>query len=163
MNDFPDYQFIIAGAPSITLDFYKSTLQGNDHQEVKIIQNNTYELLQHSFAALVTSGTATLETALFNVPQVVCYKGSLISYHIAKRVINVKYISLVNLIVNHEIVKELIQSELNSKNLKTELGKLMDAQTVKPVIDGYLLLKEELGNSGASSKAARKMVKLLNI
>lgn len=163
VNDFPDYQFIIAGAPSITLDFYKSTLQGNDHQEVKIIQNNTYELLQHSFAALVTSGTATLETALFNVPQVVCYKGSLISYHIAKRVINVKYISLVNLIVNHEIVKELIQSELNSKNLKTELGKLMDAQTVKPVIDGYLLLKEELGNSGASSKVARKMVKLLNI
>ena len=161
VNDFFDYQFVIAGAPSITLDFYKSTLQGIDDQQVKIIQNNTYELLQHSSAALVTSGTATLETALFNVPQVVCYKGSPISYQIAKRVINVKYISLVNLIVDHEIVKELIQNEFNHENLKTELGKLLDAQTVQPVLDGYLLLKEELGNSGASKKAARKMIGFL--
>jgi lipid-A-disaccharide synthase len=162
VNDFPNYQFVIAGAPSITLDFYKSTLQGIDDQQVKIIQNNTYELLQHSSAALVTSGTATLETALFNIPQVVCYKGSSISYQIAKRVINVKYISLVNLIVDHEIVKELIQSEFNHENLKTELGKLLDAQMVQPVLDGYLLLKEKLGNSGASKKAARKMVEFLN-
>lgn len=110
----------------------------------------------------MTSGTATLETALFNVPQVVCYKGSSISYQIAKRVINVKYISLVNLIVDHEIVKELIQSEFNHENLKTELGKLLDAQMVQPVLDGYLLLKEKLGNSGASKKAARKMVEFLN-
>ena len=163
VKDFPDFQFVIAGAPSITLDFYKSTLQGVDSQEVKIIQNNTYELLQHSSAALVTSGTATLETALFNVPQVVCYKGSPISYQIAKRVINVKFISLVNLIVDYEIVKELIQSEFNHENLKIELGKLLDAQTVQPVLDGYLLLKEELGNSGASKKAARKMVEFLKV
>ncbi len=161
VEDFPEYQFVIAGAPSITLDFYKSTLQNVDDQQVKIIENNTYELLQHSSAALVTSGTATLETALFNVPQVVCYKGSPISYQIAKRVINVKYISLVNLIVDHEIVRELIQSEFNHENLKVELGKLLDTKTVQPVLDGYLLLKEELGNSGASKKTARKMVDLL--
>lgn len=161
VNDFPEYQFVIAGAPSITLDFYKKTIQNFDDQQVKIIQNKTYELLQHSSAALVTSGTATLETALFNVPQVVCYKGSPISYQIAKRVINVKYISLVNLIVDHEIVKELIQSEFNHDNLKTELGKLLDAQAVQPVLDGYLLLKEKLGHSGASKKAAEKMVSAL--
>lgn len=163
VKDFPDYQFVIAGAPSITLDFYKSTFHSIENQQVKIIQNNTYELLQHSSAALVTSGTATLETALFNVPQVVCYKGSPISYQIAKRVINVKYISLVNLIVDYEIVKELIQSEFNHENLKTELKKLLDAQTVQPVLDGYLLLKEELGNAGASKKAAKKMVELLEM
>ena len=163
VKDFPDYQFVIAGAPSITLDFYKSTFHSIENQQVKIIQNNTYELLQHSSAALVTSGTATLETALFNVPQVVCYKGSPISYQIAKRVINVKYISLVNLIVDYEIVKELIQSEFNHENLKTELKKLLDAQTVQPVLDGYLLLKEKLGNAGASKKAAKKMVELLEM
>jgi len=157
VNDFSDYQFVIAGAPSIPLDFYKTTIQHIDNQEIKIIQNQTYELLQHSKAALVTSGTATLETALFDVPQVVCYNGSPISYQIAKRLINVKYISLVNLIVDHEIVKELIQADFNSTNLKIELAKLLDVQKVQPVLDGYLLLKEKLGNSGASKKAANKM------
>lgn len=162
IDDFPNYQFVIAGAPSISFDFYKKTIQHIDNQEIKIIQNQTYELLQHSVAALVTSGTATLETALFDVPQVVCYNGSPISYQIAKRLINVKYISLVNLIVDHEIVKELIQADFNSTNLKTELAKLLDTQKVQPVLDGYLLLKEKLGNSGASKKAATKMYKELN-
>ncbi len=162
VNEFSDYQFVIAGAPSIPLDFYKETIQHIDNQEIKIIQNQTYELLQHTSAALVTSGTATLETALFDVPQVVCYNGSPISYQIAKRLINVKYISLVNLIVDHEIVKELIQAEFNPTNLKTELSKLLDAQKVQPVLDGYLLLKEKLGNSGASKKAASKMYEELN-
>ena len=163
INDFPDYQFVIAGAPSIALDFYKKILQSTDNQRVKVIQNKTYELLRHSVAALVTSGTATLETALFDVPQVVCYKGSTTSYLIAKRLINVKYISLVNLIMDEEIVKELIQNDFNQKNIKTELEKLLDAKRVKPVLNGYLTLKEKLGNSGASAKAARKMVAFLNI
>ncbi|HFC01284.1 MAG TPA: lipid-A-disaccharide synthase [Phaeodactylibacter sp.] len=163
INDFPDYQFVIAGAPSIALDFYKKILQSTDNQRVKVIQNKTYELLRHSVAALVTSGTATLETALFDVPQVVCYKGSTTSYLIAKRLINVKYISLVNLIMDEEIVKELIQNDFNQKNIKTELEKLLNAKRVKPVLNGYLTLKEKLGNSGASAKAARKMVAFLNI
>ncbi len=157
VNDFPSYQFVIAGAPSMPLSFYNNIIQHIDNQEINIISNKTYDLLQHSVAALVTSGTATLETALFNVPQVVCYNGSPISYQIAKRLINVKYISLVNLIVDHEIVTELIQKDFNSTNLKLELEKLLDAQKVQPVLDGYLLLKEKLGNSGASQKAARKM------
>ena len=157
VNEFPAYQFIIAGAPSIPLSFYKNTIQNIEDQEVSIIQNKTYDLLQHSVAALVTSGTATLETALFNVPQVVCYNGSPISYQIAKQLINVKYISLVNLIVDHEIVTELIQKDFNTTNLKLELEKLLNPKQVQPVLDGYLLLKEKLGNSGASKKAASKM------
>lgn len=157
IKDFPNYQFVIAGAPSITFDFYKNTIQDIDNQKVSIIQNKTYDLLQNSKAALVTSGTATLETALFNVPQIVCYNGSPISYQIAKRLINVKYISLVNLIIDHEIVTELIQKDFNPINLKLELEKLLDPQKVQPVLDGYLLLKEKLGNSGASQKAASKM------
>lgn len=161
VNDFEEYQFVIAGAPSIALDFYKKNIQPTDNQEIKIIQNKTYDLLQHSTAALVTSGTATLETALFDVPQVVCYQGSPISYQIAKRLINVKYISLVNLIVDHEIVKELIQDEFNRENISKELEKILDTQKVQRVHDGYLLLKEKLGNSGASKKAAKKMIALL--
>jgi len=157
VNEFPEHQFVIAGAPSIPIYFYNNLIQNIDNQHIKIIQNETYDLLQHSKAALVTSGTATLETALFNVPQVVCYNGSPISYQIAKRLINVKYISLVNLIVDHEIVTELIQKDFNKTNLTLELGKILDAQKVKPVLDGYLLLKEKLGNSGASQKAASKM------
>ena len=166
VNDFPNYQFVIAGAPSMELDFYKETLdkflQNIDNQRVSIIQMQTYELLQHSVAALVTSGTATLETALFEVPQVVCYKGSYVSYQIAKRVIDVKYISLVNLIMDQEIVKELIQGDFNTQNLKVELEKLLDEKQVQPMLDSYVLLKQKLGNAGASKKAAKKMVKLLN-
>ena len=166
VNDFPNYQFVIAGAPSMELDFYKETLdkflQNLDNQRVSIIQMQTYELLQHSVAALVTSGTATLETALFEVPQVVCYKGSYVSYQIAKRVIDVKYISLVNLIMDQEIVKELIQGDFNTQNLKVELEKLLDEKQVQPMLDSYVLLKQKLGNAGASKKAAKKIVELLN-
>lgn len=166
VNDFPNYQFVIAGAPSMELDFYKETLdkflQNLDNQRVNIIQLQTYELLQHSVAALVTSGTATLETALFEVPQVVCYKGSYVSYQIAKRVIDVKYISLVNLIMDQEIVKELIQGDFNTQNLKVELEKLLDKKQVQPMLDSYVLLKQKLGNAGASKKAAKKIVELLN-
>ena len=111
---FPDYQFVIAGAPSQEYQFYKTFLTT---ENVKFVSNKTYDLLSVSHAALVTSGTATLETALFNIPEVVCYKGSYISYQIAKRIITLKYISLVNLIMDQEVVTELIQGECNKKRI----------------------------------------------
>ena len=120
VDDFPTYQFVIAGAPSQQFAFYGKII-GN--KNVSFIDNLTYELLGISTAALVTSGTATLETALFKVPQVVCYKANAISYHIAKRLITLDYISLVNLIMDKEVVKELIQFDMNKKILKQSLPK----------------------------------------
>ena len=117
-SDFQDYQFVIAGAPSQDEEFYHTFMKKSN---IKLIMNKTYDVLGISHAALVTSGTATLETALFKVPEVVCYKGSFISYNIAKRIIDLDYISLVNLIMDREVVKELIQNEFNTKNLKLEL------------------------------------------
>ena len=118
VDDFTDYQFVIAGAPSQDFSFYQSIIQSRD---IAFVDNKTYDLLSISFAALVTSGTATLETALFKVPQVVCYKASNISYQIAKRIVTLKFISLVNLIMDREVVTELIQGDLNTKRLKKEL------------------------------------------
>ena len=117
IKDFPTYQFVIAGAPSLDNNFYASFLR----EDVGFVSNQTYSLLQNSHAALVTSGTATLETALFKIPQVVCYKGNWISYQIAKRIITLDFISLVNLIMGKEVVKELIQGDLTPKNLTIEL------------------------------------------
>src|SRR5690606_3434010 len=125
VDDYPDYQFVIAGAPSQDFDFYKPFIT-NDN--VAFINNKTYDLLSVSTAALVTSGTATLETALFKVPQVVCYKANAISYHIAKRIITLKFISLVNLIMDREVVTELIQGDLNKKRLKKELTAILDTK-----------------------------------
>jgi lipid-A-disaccharide synthase len=118
-NEFPNHQFVVAGAPGQAPEFYTPMLHNSD---AKLIFGKTYGLLQHAQAGLVTSGTATLEAGLFQLPQVVCYKGSAISYHIAKRLIKIKYISLVNLILDRPAVLELIQHELNEKNLKTELN-----------------------------------------
>lgn len=154
-NHYPDYQFIIAGAPSQTKEYYQ-TFIGNT--AVPIVFGQTYQLLQNSFAALVTSGTATLETALFSVPEVVCYKGGSISYAIAKQLVKVKYISLVNLIMDQDIVKELIQNELNETNLKLELNKLLAAATRTKMLTDYAVLKEKLGGSGASKKTAELMI-----
>ncbi|RDK89086.1 lipid-A-disaccharide synthase [Marinirhabdus gelatinilytica] len=152
VEDFPQYQFVIAGAPSQDTSFYETFL---DKKNVKFVSNKTYDLLSLSHAALVTSGTATLETALFKVPQVVCYKGSSISYQIAKRIITLKFISLVNLILDKEAVKELIQKELNTKNLKKELTTILDEyQRAKLFLD-YYDLEQKLGGKGASEKAAK--------
>ena len=152
-SEYPAYQFVIAGAPSLSKEFYDPFLQG---QQVSLLSNKTYSLLQHATAALVTSGTATLETALFEVPQVVCYKAGKISYHIAKRLIKVKYISLVNLIMNKEVVKELIQDDLNTANLKQELDAILLGGTkYDNVKSDYLLLKKMLGGKGASFNTAR--------
>lgn len=150
-TDFPDYQFVIAGAPSQDADFYKQFIK---KKNVSLVMNKTYDVLSLSHAALVTSGTATLETALFKVPEVVCYKGSFISYHIAKQIIKLDYISLVNLIMDREVVKELIQNELNRKNLKVELGKILEKSSRKKIFEDYYLLEQKLGGAGASKKTA---------
>lgn len=150
-SSFPDYQFIIAGAPSQEEEFYARFLKSS---HVKLVMNNTYEILSLSHAALVTSGTATLETALFKVPEVVCYKGNLLSYHIAKRVVNLDYISLVNLIMKREVVKELIQQQFTKKNLKKELTKILEEDNRKKIFEDYFLLEQKLGGKGASKKTA---------
>ena len=155
-NDFPDYQFVIAGAPSQEFSFYKPFLQ---NKNVHFISNKTYDLLSHATAALVTSGTATLETALFKVPEVVCYKGSWASYQIAKRVITLKYISLVNLIMDQEVVTELIQEKCNKKNIKIELEKLLNPDHRKQLIAKYDTLEQKLGGVGASKKTAQLIVR----
>jgi len=155
VNDFPDYQFVIAGAPGQDYVFYKQFLT---NQAVHFISNKTYDLLSVAHAALVTSGTATLETALFKVPEVVCYKGNWISYQIAKRIITLKYISLVNLIMDEEVVTELIQSDCNSKKIKSELTKILDEKHREKLIEKYHQLEQKLGGEGASEKVAKLIV-----
>jgi lipid-A-disaccharide synthase len=152
VENFKQYQFVIAGAPAIQQEFYKSFLE---RKEVKVLYNQTYKLMQNAKAALVTSGTATLETALFEVPEVVCYKGNPISFFIAKRLVKVKFISLVNLIMDREIVKELIQKDFNRKNLQNELQKLLYNENFRSSLKTeYADLKVKLGGQGASRKAA---------
>ena len=155
VGSYHEYQFVIAGAPSQEYDFYKQFIK---EENVHFVSGKTYDLLAHSYAALVTSGTATLETALLNVPEVVCYRGNWISYQIAKRVISLKYISLVNLIMDAPIVTELIQGELNTKNLKTELEKLLNPEHRAKLLKDYKILREKLGNEGASERTASLIV-----
>ncbi|GAA4943689.1 lipid-A-disaccharide synthase [Algibacter agarivorans] len=152
INDYPKYQFVIAGAPSQDYSFYETFIKAHD---VKFISNKTYDLLSISTAALVTSGTATLETALFKVPQVVCYKGSAISYQIAKRIITLKFISLVNLVMDREVVTELIQEDFNKKRLKQELDHILNPEARKNLFLDYYELEKTLGGKGASKKTAR--------
>ncbi|WP_395091249.1 lipid-A-disaccharide synthase [Vaginella massiliensis] len=156
MDEFPAYQFVIAGAPSQPKAFYESLLQG---KAVPVVSNDTYNLLYHADAALVTSGTATLETALLNVPEVVCYKGNRISYEIGKRLIkHIQFISLVNLIMDQEIVKELIQQELNTQNLSIELRKILTEPHRSLMFQQYQDLREKLGGEGASHRTAKAIV-----
>lgn len=155
---FPDYQFIVAKAPGQEDSFYHEQL--SIYPNVSSVRNQTYALLTQAKAALVTSGTATLETALFGVPEVVCYKGSNISYQIAKRLIKVKYISLVNLIMDKPVVKELIQQDLTVENLRAELTALLtDPARQQQLRADYTALKQLLSQGGrASAKAAKSIV-----
>ncbi|REH46460.1 lipid-A-disaccharide synthase [Tenacibaculum gallaicum] len=155
VKDFSQYQFVVAGAPSQSYDFYQEII-GNAN--VKFINNKTYDLLSISHAALVASGTATLETALFKVPQVVCYKGSNISYQIAKRIITLKYISLVNLIMDREVVKELIQNDFTKENLQHELTRILESEHRQKLFLSYFDLEQKLGGKGASEKTAKLIV-----
>ncbi|CAL2058959.1 lipid-A-disaccharide synthase [Tenacibaculum sp. 190524A05c] len=155
VDKFPDYQFVIAGAPSQTESFYDEFIQ---NKNVKFINNKTYDLLSIANTALVTSGTATLETALFKVPQVVCYKGSWLSYQIAKRIITLKYISLVNLIMDKEVVTELIQNDFNEKRLEQELQSIVKGEKREQLFSEYFDLEQKLGGKGASAKTASLII-----
>lgn len=151
-DDFKNHQFVIAGAPSQDPEFYQPFIE---KKNVHLVMNKTYDVLGMATAALVTSGTATLETALFKVPEVVCYKGNFISYQIARRVINLEYISLVNLIMDREVVKELIQADFNHKNLKKELQKVLSKEHREKMFSDYYELEQKLGGTGASEKTAK--------
>jgi lipid-A-disaccharide synthase len=158
---FPDYQFVVAQAPGQDEAFYSSLLA--PYPNVSSVSNQTYALLVQAQAACVTSGTATLETALFGVPEIVCYKGSSISYQIAKRLIRVKYISLVNLIMDKLVVKELIQDELTPENLRRELEDLLhNTARQQQVREDYKALKDLLSQGGhASANAAASILRFM--
>ena len=161
-SQFKEYQLVIAGAPSLPMSFYERFMPGN---EVKIIFGQTYNLLRFADAALVTSGTATLETALFNTPQVVCYHlkfGRLFTF-LKKIVLSVKYVSLVNLIANREVVPELIANEMNSERVRDELeGLLYNKGKIEQMIAGYDEVRERLGSAGAPQNAATLMIEMLS-
>jgi lipid-A-disaccharide synthase len=153
----PEYQFVVAKAPGIEDAFYEGLLK--DLKNVSTLKNQTYSLLYEAKAAMVTSGTATLETALFEVPQIICYKGSSISYEIAKRIIKIKYIGLVNLITNKPVVKELIQNDLTTKNIIAELKQILENDSKQNQIFGdYTTLKSLLATGGNASKNAAKII-----
>ena len=152
VKDFEAYQFVIAGAPGQDQEFYSNFIK---KENVSFVNNITYDLLSVATAALVTSGTATLETALFKVPEVVCYKGSWASYQIAKRIIKLKYISLVNLIMDKPVVVELIQDDFNTKRLKKELHNILQPEKREALFMDYFELEKKLGGKGASEKTAK--------
>lgn len=149
-ENFPEFDLVVAGAPSQDLSFYQQII-GN---RVKVISGKTYDLLEVATAALVTSGTATLETALFKVPEVVCYKGNWLSYYIARQLVKIKYISLVNLIMDKEVITELIQAKMNVREITKELEKCLDPQKQKEIIKSFKELETQLGGAGASQNAA---------
>ena len=159
-GQFPDHQFVIAAAPSTPDQIYLDVIKDTD---LKLVRGRMHELLRISNAAMVTSGTATLETALFRVPEVVCYKGGWISYLIARRLVkDIEYISLVNLIMDHEVVKELIQGDFNTKNLKKELTRLISDKAYRTKMLSELdALHNKLGGPGASEKVAQLMYRRL--
>lgn len=156
---FPNEKFEIAAAPAIDTSFYEQ-FSLPDH--VKVVSGVTHNIMQRAKAAMVTSGTATLETALFNTPEVVCYKGSYISYLLAKQLIKVKYISLVNLIMDREVVKELIQGDFTVQNGTVELKQLLNGEENSVLKSDYKELRKLLGGSGASLRAAQNIVDFLH-
>ena len=149
---FPGYQFVVAAAPSVEKEFYEKYLKNS---AFRIVYNQTYALLSNSFAAIVNSGTATLETAVFDVPQVVCYKVAPVSAFLIRMVIRVPYVSLVNLIMNEKVVQELLQNDFNEENLVKELQKITsDEENRREMMKKYRELKDMLGQKGASQRAA---------
>ena len=157
VSNLRNYQIVIAGAPSKSIEYYNKVIRSNDSSVnlVKVICNETYNILRVSTAAIVTSGTATLETALFKVPQVVCYKTSWLSYLIGRLLIpDLKYISLVNIILDKEVVTELIQGDCNKTNLVIELQKILNKKNMSSMFNNYDLLHKMLGGKGASKKTA---------
>jgi lipid-A-disaccharide synthase len=149
---FPQERFVVAAAPSVPASFYRELI---GEARVEVVTGGTYDLLRMAKAAVVTSGTATLETALFGVPEVVCYSGSAINVWLARRLVKVKFISLVNLIMDREVVRELIQQEMNAHSIRSELQRLLsDLPYRAQMIDDLAALRRALGGPGASARAA---------
>jgi len=156
VDSFKNYQFVIAATNTFSKNFYNSII-GN--KNIDIVFNQTYSLLKQSHAALVTSGTASLEAALLNVPQVVCYKTNILTYIVASKLINIKFLSLVNILMNRLIVKELIQYDLNVKNLTLSLFEILDVDNRKNIHINYDLLRQKIGEEGSSKKLAEYIAK----
>ncbi|MDQ3072927.1 MAG: lipid-A-disaccharide synthase [Bacteroidota bacterium] len=161
VKDFPDHVFVVAGAPAQEKVYYDEFLNG--YPDVKLVFENTYKLLSIAEAAVVASGTATLEAALFKVPEVVCYKGAKLSYAIGRQLVKVKFISLVNLIMEKPVVKELIQHECNKEALTAELKKLIHDKGYRhKMLEGFDELSTLLGEGGASARSAKIVVSVVN-
>lgn len=161
VSKYPEYQFVLAAAPSIEPTFYNNYIRGHS---IKVVYNQTYDTLKFSAAALVTSGTATLETALFNIPQVVCYRAGHLSYFVAKMLVKLKFISLVNLIMNREVVKELIHFDVTKEKIENELDLILLNESYRlEMLNSYKLLREMLGGTGASERVAGLIYKSLNV
>ncbi|OFX83281.1 MAG: lipid-A-disaccharide synthase [Bacteroidetes bacterium GWF2_33_16] len=157
---YKNYQFVLAAAPSIEAEFYNNYIRGH---RIKVVYNQTYDTLKFSRAALVTSGTATLETALFNIPQVVCYRAGHFSYLIAKMLVKIKFISLVNLIMDNEVVKELIHFNVTPDKISSELDLLLYNDEYRSnMLNNYQQLREKLGGTGASERVAKLIYNNLN-
>jgi lipid-A-disaccharide synthase len=148
---FPEYRFVIAGSENLGKEYYREAEQ----QQISVLFGQTYELMQYATAGIIKSGTSTLESALFELPQVVCYKTGNVSFSIAKKLVNVKYISLVNLIMDKPIVKELIQQDFTAENILEELTNILQNTDYKNnILNNYKLLYNQLGGTGASARAA---------
>ncbi len=160
VGNFKEYQFVIAGTSNLPKEAYQMALDKN----LKVVFNQTYALMHNAHAGIIKSGTSTLESALFRLPQVVCYKGGTVSYSIARMVVGdrVKYISLPNLILDKPVVKELIQTDLTAKNLTDELNKILQGEARENMLKEYDGLIKLLGNSGASKKVANLIYDHLN-
>lgn len=156
------YQIVVAGAPGIEPEYYQQFMQS---AKVDIVFGKTYDLLAKSHAALVTSGTATLETCLFGVPQVVCYKTPLpkIAGFVRRHMLKVKYVSLVNLVAGREVVRELVAESFSVANIRTELAKILDGDARQQMLEGYKEVSRALGDEKAPDNAARMMFETLNI
>ena len=155
---YPEYQFVVAATPVQPGELYDRLLAS---RPIKRVTGRTYDLLSVAHAALVTSGTATLETALLGIPEVVCYKGSPVSYLIGRMVVKVPFISLVNLIAGREVVKELIQGAMNPRNLSRELGRILSGQAREKMLEDFASIRHLLGDGGASQRAAEAIVGFL--
>ncbi|MEX0968791.1 MAG: lipid-A-disaccharide synthase [Bacteroidia bacterium] len=159
-KEFPAHQFVIAGAPGIRPEFYRQFMEG---QDAAIVYGQTYNLFSHASAGCVTSGTATLEAALFKMPEAVCYKGHKLSFWVATKLVKVKYISLVNIIMDKLVVRELIQRDFTLANLRQELDRLLNDDAYrKSMLENYTALQQRLGRGGASAKAAKIIVEWIS-
>lgn len=158
VRHFPNHQFLIAGSETIDEALYRQYAG----DKLKIIFGKTYDILNHASAALVTSGTATLETALFRVPQVVCYKPGFVTFHLLKRIISIKYICMVNLILDRLVVQELVEGDLNERRMISELSALLEPDNRRRILADYDELESRLGGEGASERVAELMIEDLN-